>query len=162
MTAAVSPIPPGYHTLTPHIIVGDAKKAADFYQKAFGAEVRGIAVAPDGVVIHAEVKIGDSIMMFNEEVPHMGVLSPKTTKASTCVTLHMYVKDADKVFAAAVAAGAKVIMPLEDQFWGDRYGTVEDPFGHRWSIATHIKDMTPEEMKTAMDEAIAKMSATHA
>jgi PhnB protein len=162
MSAAVSPIPPGYHTLTPHIIVSDAKKAADFYQKAFGAEVRGMAQAPDGVIIHAEVKIGDSIMMFNEEVPHMGVLSPNTTKASTCVTLHMYVKDADKTFADAVAAGAKVIMPLEDQFWGDRYGTVEDPFGHRWSIATHIKDMSPEEMKGAMDEAIAKMSATHA
>jgi PhnB protein len=145
MSAAVSPIPPGYHTLTPHIVVSDAKKAADFYQKAFGAEVRGM----------------DSILMFNEEVRHVGVLSPNSTKASTCVTLHMYVKDADKAFAAAVAAGAKVIMPLEDQFWGDRYGTVEDPFGHRWSIATHIKDMSPEQMKTAMDEAIAKMSATH-
>jgi PhnB protein len=161
MSAAVSPIPPGYHTLTPHIVVSDAKKAADFYQKAFGAEVRGMAEAPDGVVIHAEVKIGDSILMFNEEVRHVGVLSPNSTKASTCVTLHMYVKDADKAFAAAVAAGAKVIMPLEDQFWGDRYGTVEDPFGHSWTIATHIKDMSPEQMKTAMDEAIAKMSATH-
>jgi PhnB protein len=162
MSAKVSPIPPGYHTITPHIFVRNAKKAAEFYQKAFGAEVRGMAEAPDGNIIHAEVKIGDSILMFNDEVPQMGVLAPTTTKASTCMTLHMYVENADKVFASAVAAGAKVITPLEDQFWGDRYGTVEDPFGHRWSIATHIKDQSPEEMKVAMDEAMAKMATTHA
>ena len=161
MSAAVSPIPPGYHRITPHIIVSDAKKAADFYQKAFGAEVRGMAYTPDGKVIHAEVKIGDSILMFNDEVPQMGVLAPTTTKASTCVTLHMYVEDADKVFASAIAAGAKVVMPLQDQFWGDRYGSLEDPSGHRWSIATHIKDQSPEEMKAAMDEAMAKMAASH-
>lgn len=161
MSPAVSPIPKGYHTLTPHIFVSDAKKAAEFYQKAFGAEVLGIAEAPDGKVLHAEVKIGDSILMFNDEVPQMGVLAPTTTKAGTSMTLHMYVEDADKVFASALAAGAKVIMPLEDQFWGDRYGTVEDPFGHRWSIATHIKDQSPAEMKAAMDEAMSKM-ATHA
>jgi PhnB protein len=159
MSTAVSPVPPGYHTLTPHLIVSDAKKAAEFYQRAFGAEVRGIAHAPDGKVIHAEVKIGDSILMFNDEIPAYGVLSPTTTKANTCVTTHMYVPDADKVFASAIAAGAKVIMPLQDQFWGDRYGTVEDPFGHRWSIATHIKDQSPEEMKAAMDEAMAKMAS---
>ena len=162
MNTAVSPIPPGYHTLTPHLIVSDAKQAAEFYQKAFGAELRGMAYAPDGKVIHAEVKIGDSILMFNDEIQAYGVVAPTTTKASTCVTLHMYVQDADKVFAAALAAGAKVIMPLQDQFWGDRYGTVEDPFGHRWSIATHIKDQSPKEMKVAMDEAMAKMATTHA
>ncbi|HEY4930184.1 MAG TPA: VOC family protein [Terriglobales bacterium] len=161
MSAAVSPIPPGYHRITPHIIVSDAKKAADFYQKAFGAEVRGMAYTPDGKVIHAEVKIGDSILMFNDEIQAYGVVAPTTTKASTCVTLHMYVEDADKVFASALAAGAKVVMPLQDQFWGDRYGTVEDPFGHRWSIATHIKDQSPEEMKAAMDEAMSKMAASH-
>ena len=161
MSAAVSPVPPGYHRITPHIIVSDAKKAADFYQKAFGAEVRGMAYTPDGKVIHAEVKIGDSILMFNDEIQAYGVVAPTTTKASTCVTLHMYVEDADKVFASALAAGAKVVMPLQDQFWGDRYGTVEDPFGHHWSIATHIKDQSPEEMKAAMDEAMAKMAASH-
>ena len=159
MSAAVSPIPPGYHTLTPHIFVRDAKKAAEFYRNALGAEDRGLAQAPDGKVIHAEVKIGDSILMFNDEVPQAGVLAPTTTKASTCVTLHMYVEDADKVFASALAAGAKVVMPLQDQFWGDRYGTVEDPFGHRWSISTHIKDQSSEEMKKAMDEAMAKMAS---
>lgn len=161
MSPKVSPIPPGYHTLTPHIFVKDSKKAAEFYQRAFGAEVRGLAEAPDGKVLHAEVKIGDSILMFNDEVPQMGVLSPTSSKTTPSMTLHMYVEDADKVFAAALAAGAKVIMPLEDQFWGDRYGTLEDPFGHRWSIATHIKDQTPEQMKVAMDEAMAKMP-THA
>jgi PhnB protein len=162
MSAAVSPIPKGYHTITPHIVVNDAQKAAEFYKKAFGAEVRGMANGPDGKVIHAEVKIGDSILMFNDELPEWQVLSPTATKASTCVTLHMYVADADKAFATAVAAGAKVIMPLQDQFWGDRYGTVEDPFGHRWSIATHIRDLTPQEMKAAQDEAMAKMATTHA
>jgi len=162
MSAKVSPIPAGYHTITPHIVVNDAKKAADFYKRAFGAEVRGVAEGPDGHVMHAEVKIGDSILMFNDELPEWKVLSPTATNASTCVTLHMYVEDADKAFATAVAAGAKVVMPLQDQFWGDRYGTVEDPFGHRWSIATHIKDQSPEEMKAAMDEAMAKMATTHA
>ncbi len=156
MADKVSPIPPGYHTLTPHIFANDAKKAAEFYQKAFGAEVRGIAQAPDGKVIHAEVKIGDSILMFNDEVPQMGVLAPTSTKASTCMTIHMYVEDVDKVWASAVAAGAKVVMPLADQFWGDRYGSVEDPFGHRWSLATHIRDQNPAEMKAAMDAAMAK------
>jgi len=155
----VSPIPPGYHTLTPHLIVNDAKQAAEFYQKAFGAEIRSMAQGPGGKVIYAEMKIGDSIVMFNDEFPASGIVSPTTTKASTCVTTHMYVEDADKVYNAALAAGAKVITPLADQFWGDRYGTVEDPFGHHWSIATHIKDQSPEEMKAAMDEAMAKMGA---
>ena len=159
MSAAVSPIPPGYHTLTPHIFVSDAKKAAEFYQKAFGAEVRGIAEAPDGKVIHAEVKIGDSILMFNDEFPSYGVLSPTSTKGDTSVTIHLYVEDADKVYASAVAAGATPTMPLMDQFWGDRYGKLKDPFGHTWAIATHIKNMTPEEMKVAQDEAMSKMPA---
>jgi len=155
----VSPIPPGYHTLTPHLIVSDAKQAAEFYQKAFGAEIRGMAHGPDGKVIHAEMKIGDSIVMFNDEFPAYGVVSPTTTKASTCVTTHMYVEDADKVYNSALAAGATVVMPLQDQFWGDRYGTVADPYGHHWSIATHIKDQTPEEMKAAMDAAMAQMGS---
>jgi PhnB protein len=160
MSAEVSPIPPGFHTLTPHIVVNDAKKAAEFYKKAFGAEILGIATTPDGVVMHAAAKIGDSILMFNEEFPDYGVLSPTSTKTGTSVTLHLYVEDADKVFASAVAAGAVETMPMQDQFWGDRYGKVKDPFGHSWAIATHIKNMTHEEMKVAQDEAMAKM-ATH-
>ena len=157
MSSKVSPIPNGYHTITPHIIVNDTKKAAEFYKNAFGAAIRGIATGPDGKVMHAEVKIGDSVLMLNDEFPEWHVLSPTSTKADTAVTLHLYVEDADKVYAAAVAAGATPTMPLEDQFWGDRYGKVRDPFGHTWAIATHIKDQSPEEMKVAMDEAMAKM-----
>jgi PhnB protein len=160
MSAKVSPIPEGYHSITPHIVVNDARKAAEFYRKAFGAEIRGIAEGPDGHVMHAEVKIGDSILMLNDELPDWHALSPTSTKSDTCVTLHLYVNDADKAFASAQAAGAVVTVPLQDQFWGDRYGKVKDPFGHTWSIATHIKDLSQDEMKTAMDEAMAKM-ATH-
>lgn len=157
----VNPIPPGFHTLTPHIVVNDTRKAAEFYKKAFGAEVLGIAEMPDGTVMHAAIKIGDSIMMLNDEFPNFGVLSPTSTKCDTSVTLHLYVDDADKLYASAVAAGAAPTMPLMDQFWGDRYGKVKDPFGHTWAIATRIKNMTHEEMKVAQDEAMAKMP-THA
>jgi uncharacterized glyoxalase superfamily protein PhnB len=159
MSAKVSTIPAGYHTITPHIVVKDTKKAVDFYKRAFGAEVRGIAEGPDGHVMHAEVKIGDSILMLNDEMPNFGALAPTSTKADTCVSLHLYVDNADKVFAQAKAAGAVETMPLQDQFWGDRYGKLKDPFGHSWSIATHIKDMTPEEMKEAMDEAMSQMAS---
>ena len=161
MSTTVSPIPKGYHSITPHIVVSDAKKAAEFYKNAFGAEIRGMATGPDGKIMHAEVKIGDSILMLNDEFPEWHVLSPTSTKADTAVTLHLYVEDADKALDRAVKAGAVVTMPLEDQFWGDRYGKVRDPFGHTWSIATHIKDQSPEEMKAAMDEAMSKMP-THA
>ena len=158
MSAQVSPIPPGYHTITPHIVVNDARKAIEFYKKAFGAEVRGIADGPGGKVMHAEIKIGDSIVMLNDEMPEFGSMSPTGTKADTCTTLHLYVPDADKVFSQAKAAGAVETMPLADQFWGDRYGKLKDPFGHAWSIATHIKDLSPEEMKKSMDEAMAAMA----
>src|SRR5664279_2265126 len=157
MSAKVSPIPQGYHSITPHIVVNDARKAAEFYKQAFGAEVRPFATDPAGKVMHTEVKIGDSTLMLNDEFPEWHVLSPTSTKADTCVTLHLYVEDADKVFATAQAAGAEVTMPLQDQFWGDRYGKLKDPFGHTWAIATHIKDQSPEEMKAAQDEAMAKM-----
>jgi len=159
MSAEVAPIPPGFHALTPHLIVNDSRKAAEFYKKAFGAEILGIATMPDGAVMHAAAKIGDSILMFNDEFPSYGVLSPTSTKGDTSVTIHLYVEDADKVYASAVAAGATPTMPLIDQFWGDRYGKVKDPFGHTWAIATHIKNMTPEEMKVAQDEAMSKMPA---
>ncbi len=161
MSPKVSPIPQGYHSITPHIVVNDARAASEFYRKAFGAEVRPFATGPDGKVMHTEVKIGDSTLMLNDEFPEWHVLSPTSTNADTAVTLHLYVEDADKVVASAVAAGAVVTMPLQDQFWGDRYGKVRDPFGHSWSIATHIKDQSPDEMKAAMDEAMSKM-ATHA
>ena len=162
MSAKVSPIPAGYHTITPYIVVKDTRKAIEFYKRAFGAELRGgIAEGPDGKVMHAEIKIGDSILMLNDEMPDYKVLAPTSTNADTCVSLFLYVENADKVFESAKAAGAVVTQPLEDQFWGDRYGKLRDPFGHSWSIATHIKDLTPEQMKAAMDEAMAKMP-THA
>jgi uncharacterized glyoxalase superfamily protein PhnB len=157
MAAKVLPIPTGYHTITPHIVVKDTKKAIEFYKKAFGAEVRGIADGPGGKVMHAEIKIGDSVVMLNDEMPEFGAMSPTGTKADTCVTLHLYVENADKVFSQAKAAGAVETMPLADQFWGDRYGKLRDPFGHSWSIATHIKDLSPDQMKKAMDEAMAAM-----
>lgn len=158
MSSQVSPIPKGYHSITPHLVVSDSRKAAEFYKKAFGAEILGIAEGPDGKVMHALARIGDSLVMFNDEFPDFGVLSPSSTKTKSPVTIHIYVEDADKMFAQALAAGAQVTMPLADQFWGDRYGTVQDPFGHSWSIATHIKDLGPEEMKKAMDEAMASMA----
>ena len=157
MSPQATPVPPGYHTITPHLVVSDTRKAVDFYKKAFGAEVRGIADGPGGKVMHAEIKIGDSIIMLNDEFPEWGVLAPTSTKAESSVTLHVYVPDADKVFAQAQAAGYQVTMPLQDQFWGDRYGKLKDPFGHHWSVATHIKDLSPQEMKKAMDEAMAAM-----
>lgn len=159
MSPKVNPIPSGFHTLTPHLVVSDSRKAAEFYKKAFGAEIYGLAEGPDGKVIHAAGKIGDSMFMFNDEFPDWGVLSPLASKTKSPVTIHIYVEDADKMFARAQSAGAQVTMPMADQFWGDRYGTVQDPFGHHWAIATRIKELTPEEMKQAQDEAMAKMHA---
>jgi uncharacterized glyoxalase superfamily protein PhnB len=152
----VKPIPEGFHSITPHLIVRDSKAAIDFYQKAFGAQLQGgIAYMPDGRVMHAMVKIGDSLLMLNDEFPEHGVTAPKAPE--TGVSLHIYVDNVDSVFDRAVNAGAQVKMPLADMFWGDRYGKVLDPFGHQWTLGTHIKDMTQEEMKTAMDEAMSAM-----
>ena len=157
MSETVPPIPEGLHSLTPHLVVNDARKAIEFYQTAFGAQVRAMFPMPDGKIMHAVVVIGDSAMMLNDEFPEMGSPSPATTKADTCVRLQLYVPDADAVFNAAVKAGAKVIMPMMDMFWGDRYGRLTDPFGHSWSIATHQKDMTHAEMEEAGRKAMAEM-----
>ncbi len=159
MSPKVSPIPAGNHSVTAHLVVNDSRKAAEFYKRAFGAEVFPFATDPGGKVMHTQVKIGDSIVMFNDEFPNWGILAPTSSKSETGVTLHLYVEDADKTVAAAVAAGAVVTMPLADQFWGDRYGKVKDPFGHTWAIATHIKDMSHEEMMAAQEEAMANMPA---
>ena len=149
----VQPIPPGFHTLTPHLTVRDADKALEFYKNALGAEVLNVARTPDGKVMHAMLRIGDSPLMLNDEFPEMGGLSPLSTGGSG-VTIHIYTENVDQAFHRAVNAGAKVKMPLMDQFWGDRYGIVTDPFGHSWSLATHIKDMSPEEMQRGQDEAM--------
>lgn len=157
MSQQTQPVPQGFHTLTPHLIVRDADQAIEFYKRAFGAEVvGGIARMPNGQVMHALLRIGDSNLMLNDEMPEYGALSP-ASGGSSSVTIHVYTRDVDKAFERATSAGAQVKMPLADQFWGDRYGVVSDPSGHKWSIAAHVKDLSPDQMKTAMDEAMAKM-----
>ena len=156
----VKPIPEGYHTITPYLTVKNAEHAIEFYKAAFGATVRGgVAKGPDGKVMHAEIKIGDSILMLADEFPSFGSVAPDSTRGSSA-GLHIYVDNVDAAFDRAVKAGAKVEMPVMDQFWGDRYGRLLDPFGHKWSIATHVKDMSADEMKHAMDDAMAKMQKT--
>ena len=149
MTAQVEAIPKDMQTVTPHLVCDGAAAAIEFYKKAFDAVEAARMQTPDGKIMHAMVRIGDSNVMLVDEFPDYGSVGPKKLNGSP-VTLHMYVQDVDKTFAQAVAAGATVKMPLENQFWGDRYGQVTDPFGHHWSLATHVKDMTPEEMKEAM------------
>jgi len=154
MPEQVKAVPPGFHTLTPHLTVRNAEQALEFYKNAFGAEVLHVAHMPDGKVMHASLRIGDSMLMLNDEFPDHGALSPLSTGGSA-VTIHIYTDNVDAAFNRAVSAGAQVKMPLADQFWGDRYGVVADPFGHKWSLGAHIKDMSPEEMQREMDRAMA-------
>lgn len=156
---SVKPIPEHYHTLTPYMTVRDAARAIEFYKKAFGATERGVMKGPDGKVMHAELMIGDSILMLGDEFPEYGAVSPQSTGGSS-MGLHIYVKDVDAAFDRAVKAGAQVEMPVSEQFWGDRYGKLKDPFGHKWSIATHTKDLSADEMKRNMEEAMAQMKKT--
>jgi uncharacterized glyoxalase superfamily protein PhnB len=152
---AVKPIPDGYHSVTPFLTVRDAARAIEFYKQAFAAVERGVMKDPDGKVMHAELKIGDSIIMLSDEFPDYGALSPESIGGSA-MGLHIYLDGVDAAFDRAVKAGARVEMPVMDQFWGDRYGKLTDPFGHKWSIGTHIKDLSMAEMKKGMDEAMAK------
>jgi PhnB protein len=156
---SAKPIPEGYHTLTPFLTVRNAVRAIEFYKQAFGAQERGVAKGPDGKVMHAELKIGDSVIMLSDEYPEFGSLSPQSIGGSP-MGLHIYTENVDAAFDRAVKAGAQVEMPVSDQFWGDRYGKLKDPFGHKWSIATHVKDMSADEMKRSMDDAMAKMQKT--
>jgi PhnB protein len=154
---AVKPIPDGTHSLTAHIVCANAFDAMDFYKKAFNAVEEMRLPGPDGKLMHGCVRIGDSQLMLTEENPVWGTFGPKALKGSS-VTIHLTVDNVDAAFAQAVAAGAKITMPVADMFWGDRYGVLEDPFGHKWSVATHVRDMNPEEIRAAMIEAMAKMS----
>jgi uncharacterized glyoxalase superfamily protein PhnB len=140
------------HSVTPHLVVGGADKAIDFYKKAFDAKEESRMPGPDGKVMHASIRIGDSSVMIMDENPRFKAVGPKTLKGSP-VTIHLYVKDADATFNKAIGAGAKTVMPLDDMFWGDRYGVVEDPFGHTWAVATHKRDVSRQEM----DDAVKKM-----
>ena len=146
MAASVKPIPEGYHSVTPYLIVSDAAGAIEFYKKAFGATELVRMPAPGGRVGHAELRIGNSRVMLADEFPDMGARSPKAFGGSP-VSLHLYVDDVDAVAKRALAAGAKELRPVKDQFYGDRLGSVTDPFGHIWHISTHKEDLSPEELK---------------
>jgi len=143
--AKVLPIPKGYHIVTPTIIVRGAANAIEFYKKAFGAKELSRMEGPGGKIMHAEIKIGDSIVMLGDEMPEMGATSPETV-GGTSASLMIYTKDVDALFNQAVAAGGKVTMPVADQFWGDRYGRVKDPFGHDWQLATRKENLSAKEM----------------
>jgi PhnB protein len=149
IVSKVKPIPEGYHVVTPHLAVRGAAKALEFYAKAFGAEERFRMPGPGDSVMHAEMQIGDSIVMLADEAPKMGSTSPQSLGGSA-VNLLLYVNDVDASFARATQAGCKTQMPQTAMFWGDRYCKIEDPFGHLWSIATHKEDVAPEEMARRM------------
>ena len=154
---SVKAIPEGHHTLTPHLIIQGCSDAIEFYKRAFGAEEVGRMNGPDGKsVMHAEMKVGDSRLMLADEFPAMGVKGPKSIGGSP-VTLHLYVQDVDAAYDKAIAAGATVVMPVADMFWGDRYGRLRDPFGHEWSIATHKQDLSHDEMMKGAQAMFSKM-----
>lgn len=144
----VKPIPEGMHSVTPHLVCAGASDAIDFYKRAFGAVEESRIPGPGGKLMHASIRIGDSAVMLVDENKEWGLLGPTSLNGSP-VTLHLYVDDVDAVFANAVKEGAMIAMPVADMFWGDRYGVLTDPFGHKWSIATHIRDVPPEEAQAA-------------
>ena len=153
----IEKIPKDYHSITPVLIVKNGDEAIEFYKKGFGVEERYRMKGPDGRVAHAELKLGDSVFMLSDEYPEMECHSPKTIGGSP-VSMYVYVDDVDSVFNKAISAGAKALDPVKDQFWGDRHGRLVDPFGHLWSIATHKKDLSEEEMKKAAEAAFSQMS----
>jgi len=150
-------IPAGYHSVTPAIVVRDAAAAIDFYKRAFGAEEINRMAGPDGSIMHAEIRVGDSVVMLGEENEQWGTRSPLSL-GGVHGSLHIYVADADASFDRAIQAGATVRYPLEDAFWGDRYGKVTDPFGHEWGLATRVKELSPAEMEEAGREWMAKVA----
>ena len=156
MPSQVRPVPEGYHTVTPYLTVNGAARAIDFYQRAFGAKEIMRMNGPDGKIGHAELRIGDSVIMLADEMPNAGTRSPQSLHG-TAGGLFLYVEGVDKIFNQAISAGAKVDMPLENMFWGDRYGRLTDPFGHSWSLATHVEDVPPQEMERRMKDEMAKM-----
>ena len=150
MPKTTQAIPKGYHTVTPSLMVAGAAKAIEFYKKAFGAEEVSRFPGPDGKIMHAEIRIGDSTIMLGDEMPDQGYKGPKAY-GGTSVAFFVYRENVDAEWKRAIGAGAKEVMPLIDQFWGDRAGCLEDPFGHKWWLAQHIKDLTPEELRQAAD-----------
>ena len=153
----VSAIPKGFHTATPYLVIRDAAKALSFYAQAFAAKEMTRMNFPDGKVMHAEIRIGDSMIMISEENPAWGTRSPLSLGGSAAHVM-LYVKNVDAFVATAINAGANITQPISDMFWGDRYGKITDPFGHQWSIATHIEDVPPKQMKKRADEAMKQMA----
>ncbi|MGZ5093907.1 MAG: VOC family protein [Burkholderiales bacterium] len=151
----VKPVPDGMHTVTPHLICAGAADAIEFYKKAFKAVEEGRLPGPQGKLMHAMIRIEGSAVMLVDEMPEWGALGPKSLKGSP-VTIHLYVENVDAVVERAVSAGAKITMPVADMFWGDRYCKLEDPFGHHWSVATHVRDVSREEMQQAMQKMATK------
>ena len=149
--AKTNPVPEGFRTVTPHLVIEGAARAIDFYKQAFGAEEIYRMPAPDGRLMHAEIRIGDSIVMLGDDFPEWTGGKKRSPKAlgGSPVAVHLYVADCDATIARATQAGATLSMPAADMFWGDRFGKVTDPFGHDWSIATHVEDLTPDEMQKA-------------
>jgi PhnB protein len=162
MSESVKMIPEEYNSINPYLVVRNAERAIEFYKKAFGAEERFRMHGPDGkTIMHADLKIGNSVFMLTEESPDMKALSPESIGGSP-VSLYVYVKDVDSVFNQAVSEGATVLYPVRDQFYGDRSGFLKDPFGHLWSIATHKKDLSPDEIRKAAEAFFEEMSTTKA
>jgi PhnB protein len=155
---ATKPIPEGYNTVTPYLAVDDAAHAIEYYKKAFGAKERVRMETPDGKIGHAELEIGDSMVMLSDPFPHATTRPPKEL-GGTSGSVFMYVEDVDAVVKQAVDTGATITMDVADQFWGDRFGSIQDPFGHSWSIATHVEDVPPEEMAERAKAAMAAMSS---
>jgi PhnB protein len=156
---AVKPIPEGYHSITPYLAVDDAAKAIEFYRDAFGADEVIRMPGPDGKIAHAELQLGDSKLMLSDPFPESNV-QPPSTRSGPTASVFMYVEDVDGIFEQAQKAGATVVSELQDMFWGDRFGTVSDPFGHVWSLATHIEDLSEEEMAERSKAAMAEMGAS--
>jgi PhnB protein len=155
MSKQLRPIPEGYHSVTPYLVVRQAANAIDFYKKAFGAAETYRLAGPDGAIAHAEIRIGNSPIMLCDENPKMGARSPQALGGSPA-NLLLYVEDVDAAFRKAVGAGATATMPPQDMFWGDRYGKLADPFGHEWSIATHIEDLSPDQIQERAQAAFAQ------
>jgi len=157
MKRSTQPVPPGFHTITASLTVRNGAEAIEFYKKALGAEERMRMAGPDGKITHAELKIGDSIVFLNDEIPNMGCKSPQTL-GGTSGSFYLYVEDVDKSFQRAVDAGGKATMPITDMFWGDRFGSFVDPYGHTWGLSTHTQDMTEQEMEEGAKAFYAQMA----
>jgi PhnB protein len=159
MPRKVNPIPQGYHSVTPSLTVRGAEQALEFYKKAFNAEETLRMPGPDGKIMHAEFRIGDSVLMLGEEMPDMGAKSPLTLGGSP-VSFFIYLENVDEAWQRAINAGAKTVMPLADMFWGDRAGCVDDPSGHHWWLAQHVADLSRDEIKKAQEEFFAQRQTT--